>query len=161
MNKLTDLLVNVVAGSHLCPRQVRHAIYRRCGMKIGQANIWPGVAFSGNRCAIGDASWVNHGASFDCSGAEIVIGSNVGVAMGVTFVTSSHDVGKSERRAGTMRYESIRVADGVWIGACAVILPGCTIGRGCIIAAGAVVTRSCEPNGMYAGVPAKRIKNLD
>jgi carbonic anhydrase/acetyltransferase-like protein (isoleucine patch superfamily) len=38
--------------------------------------------------------------------------------------------------------------------------PGCTIGQVCVIAAMAVVTKSCEPNGLYAGFPAIRIKNL-
>jgi acetyltransferase-like isoleucine patch superfamily enzyme len=49
----------------------------------------------------------------------------------------------------------------VWIGANAIILCGVTVGEGCIIASGSVVTKDCYPNGMYAGVPAKRIKDLD
>jgi maltose O-acetyltransferase len=40
-------------------------------------------------------------------------------------------------------------------------MPGVTIGDGCTIASGAVVTRDCEPDGMYAGVPARRVKDLD
>ncbi len=160
MKKMASLLVNVVAKSPLCPKRWRHALYRRVGMRIGQADIWPGVGFTGARCAIGDWSWINHGSYIDCAEADVTIGKNVGIAMGVTLVTSSHEVGPPERRAGTMKHGPITVKDGVWIGACAVILPGCTIGEGCIIAAGAVVTKSCEPNGLYGGVPAKRIKDL-
>jgi acetyltransferase-like isoleucine patch superfamily enzyme len=40
------------------------------------------------------------------------------------------------------------------------VAPGVNVGSGCIIAAGALVVRDCEPNGLYAGVPAKRIKDL-
>jgi maltose O-acetyltransferase len=160
MKKLDDVLLNVVAKSHLCPSSLRLVIYRRLGMKIGQSDIWPGVGFRGTRCSIGDGSWINHGAYFDCEYGDIVIGANVGVGMGVMFVTSSHQMGKPERRAGAIHYQPVKVEDGVWIGAHAVILPGCTIGQGSVIAAMAVVTTSCEPNGLYAGVPACRVRDL-
>ncbi len=158
--KLENVLLNVVAKSYLCPGPLRRVLYRSIGMKIGQANIWPGVGFRGTRFRIGDWSWINHGVYVDCEYEDVVIGANVGVGMGVMFVTSTHQMGRPERRAGDIRYKPVKVEDGVWIGARAVILPGCTIGQGCVIAAMAVVTRSCESNGLYAGVPAIRIKNL-
>ncbi|MFJ6374559.1 DapH/DapD/GlmU-related protein [Pseudarthrobacter oxydans] len=80
--------------------------------------------------------------------------------MRVTFVTSSHRIGSRERRAGAATSAPITVGDGVWIGAAAVVLPGVTIGEGVIVAAGAVVTSDCAPNGVYAGVPARRVKEL-
>jgi maltose O-acetyltransferase len=40
------------------------------------------------------------------------------------------------------------------------VLPGVTIGAGCAVAAGAVVTADCEPDGLYAGVPARRVRDL-
>lgn len=48
--------------------------------------------------------------------------------------------------------------DDVWIGFGAIILSGVTIGQGAIIAAGSVVTKNCEPYGIYAGNPAKLVK---
>lgn len=45
-----------------------------------------------------------------------------------------------------------------WIGAHSIIKCGVKIADGCIIAAGAIVTKDTEPYGVYAGVPAKRIK---
>jgi hypothetical protein len=39
-------------------------------------------------------------------------------------------------------------------------LPGVVIGPGCVIAAGAVVVSDCKPNGLYAGVPARRLRDL-
>jgi maltose O-acetyltransferase len=41
-----------------------------------------------------------------------------------------------------------------------VILPSVTIGPGCIVGAGAVVTKDLEPNGVYVGVPARRVREL-
>jgi acetyltransferase-like isoleucine patch superfamily enzyme len=48
----------------------------------------------------------------------------------------------------------------VWIGAGAVVLPGVTIGRGAVVAAGAVVTAPVEPYTVVAGVPARPIKTV-
>jgi maltose O-acetyltransferase len=52
------------------------------------------------------------------------------------------------------------VGDGSWIGANVTILPGVTIGKDCVIGAGAVVTSDCAPNTVYAGVPARPIRML-
>lgn len=80
--------------------------------------------------------------------------------MQVSFVNSTHDIGDSEMRGGRVKSQPIVVEDGCWICSRVTILPGVTIGKGCVIAAGAVVTKDCLPNGLYAGVPAKRIKDL-
>jgi maltose O-acetyltransferase len=48
----------------------------------------------------------------------------------------------------------------VWMGARVTVLPGVTVGDGCVIAAGAVVTKDCEPGGVYAGLPARRIRSV-
>lgn len=92
--------------------------------------------------------------------ADIVIGNDVEVGFRVTFVNSSHQVGQDSHRAGKGFARPIVVGSGCWIGANVTILPGVTIGRGCVIGAGALVTKDCEPNGLYVGVPAKRIKTL-
>lgn len=91
---------------------------------------------------------------------SITIGNNCFIAMNCVLTTSTHEIGDSKRRAGNNRLLPIIIEDGCWLGTNVTVLPGVTIGRGCIIAAGAVVTKNCEPNGMYAGVPARRIKDL-
>ena len=53
----------------------------------------------------------------------------------------------------------ISIGNDVWIGSCVKILQGVTIGDGAIIGAGAVVTKDVGPYGIYAGVPAKKIKS--
>ena len=52
----------------------------------------------------------------------------------------------------------ILIGDDVWIGERAVILSGVEIGRGAIVAAGAVVSKSIPPYAIAAGVPAKVVK---
>ncbi len=62
------------------------------------------------------------------------------------------------RRAGKDVYKTIHIKEKCWIGAEVLILPGVTIGKGCVVAAGAIVTTDVEENTMVAGVPA-RISN--
>ncbi|MGE9905782.1 DapH/DapD/GlmU-related protein [Streptococcus alactolyticus] len=50
------------------------------------------------------------------------------------------------------------MGDGCWIGADVIILPGVTIGRGCVIVAGSVVIKDVEPNSLY--VSQHKIKKL-
>lgn len=50
------------------------------------------------------------------------------------------------------------IADGVWIGMRAMIMPGVKVGEGAIIAANSVVTKDVEPYSMVAGTPAKHVK---
>ena len=59
------------------------------------------------------------------------------------------------------RIGCIEIKDNCFIGAGSMILHGVMIGENCIIAAGSVVTKDCESNSVYAGVPAKRICSLD
>lgn len=80
--------------------------------------------------------------------------------MDVLFCVSSHEIGASTGRAGKDVKKGIKIGNGCWIGARVTILPGVEIKEGCVIASGAVVTSVCEPNGLYGGVPARRIKNL-
>lgn len=53
---------------------------------------------------------------------------------------------------------TIMIEDDVWIGARAIILPGVKIGKGCIIGAGAVVTKSFDDYSVIGGNPAKLLK---
>lgn len=55
-------------------------------------------------------------------------------------------------------YRPTLIGNDVWIGDNVLICGGCSIGDGVIIGAGSVVTKDLEPYGIYAGVPAKLIK---
>ena len=58
------------------------------------------------------------------------------------------------------KHAPVTVEDEVWIGAHVTILPGVTVRHHCVLGAGCVVTKNTEPYGVYAGVPARRIRDL-
>jgi maltose O-acetyltransferase len=92
--------------------------------------------------------------------APVSIGSNVFLAHDVALLTNTHEMGPSAQRAARTIGEPIVIEDGCWLGARVTVLPGVTIGRGCVIAAGALVTADCEADGLYLGIPARRVRTL-
>jgi virginiamycin A acetyltransferase len=54
--------------------------------------------------------------------------------------------------------EGVTIGNDVWIAEGVRIMPGVTIGDGCVIGSRAVVTKDCEPYGVYVGIPAKQVK---
>jgi maltose O-acetyltransferase len=156
-----DIVVNRVAGSVLTPNAVRWRLLRRVGMEIDKCLVNPGVVIESRDLAIGRDSFVNSGCWLDNSQARITIGRDVAFGQRVLVTTSSHDASDPAHRAGRNLGAPVTIGDGCWIGAQSVILPGVTVGAGCIVAAGAVVTRDCTPHGLYAGVPARRVRDLD
>jgi maltose O-acetyltransferase len=152
-------LVNVIAASPLWTPKQRARLLRRGGIDVRNGQIQPGCFFFSNQIEFGDWVWINHRAYFDTRDS-IVIGDRVGFGMDVMVLTSTHDPGDHENRRGPYRTAPVTIGAGSWIGARVTIMPGVTIGDGVTVAAGAVVTRDCEPDGLYAGVPAKRVKDL-
>jgi len=84
------------------------------------------------------------------------IGNYVAVAANTVFATVGHFYDKTERPMVTYGENAgpITVEDDVWICASCVITAHTTIRRGCVIAAGAVLTKDTEPYGVYMGTPA-------
>ncbi|MBB6635122.1 acyltransferase [Cohnella thailandensis] len=151
------ILVNNIAASSLLPNRIRAFLYRRLGIQTLTNAIRSRCQFRGTDIKIGYGSFLNHSCVVE---DHVEIGNNCKIAFDVIFCTSTHKIGSHEMRGGESIWKPIKVGDGCWIGARATVLPGVTIGDGCIIAAGAVVCSDCEPDGLYAGVPARRIKEL-
>jgi maltose O-acetyltransferase len=154
-----ELFINTVASSPLLVNPVRASLMRLYGIKTDTNWIRPGCYFGGSDIVIGVGTRVNYRCFFD-GAAPIRIGKRCGIGMEVMFCTSTHAIGMAVERAGADRPAPIIVEDGCWLGARTVVLPGVTIGHGCVIATGAVVCKNCLPNGLYTGVPARRIKEL-
>jgi maltose O-acetyltransferase len=152
--------VNVVGASPLLTGDGRQRLYRRAGLEVHTAEIGPGCYFHSDNLDIGSGTLINHGCHFE-NVERIEVGRNCALGMRVLLATSSHELGPPERRAGTWRIAPVRIGDGCWIGAGAILLPGVTVGPGCVVAAGAVVRDSCEPQGLYAGVPAVRVRPVE
>lgn len=108
----------------------------------------------GNDCALGK------NAEILCDKARVTIGNFVRVAAEVFIATGDHNYRDPDTpiiQQG-FRYQDVTIEDDVWIGRRAIIMPGICVGRGSIIAAGAVVTHDVPAMGIVGGVPARLIK---
>ncbi len=105
----------------------------------------------GNNCRI-------NGAHISVS-TEVIIGNNVRIAPYVLIMDDDyHDIG--DHFSGAGKKKPIIIEDDVWLASNAKILKGVTIGKGSVVATGAVVTKDIPPYTVAAGVPAKVIKQI-
>ncbi|WBW71207.1 serine O-acetyltransferase [Schizosaccharomyces osmophilus] len=93
--------------------------------------------------------------------APITIGDNVLFGPGVQLCTATHPLDIATRNSAQELAKPIKVGNNVWIGLSAVILPGVTLGDGCVIGAGSVVTKDIPPNTVAVGSPARVVKEID
>jgi acetyltransferase-like isoleucine patch superfamily enzyme len=93
----------------------------------------------------------------------VCIGHHVNLAQGITVTALNHNFADTNRRIDEQGISTkpVVIGDDVWIGANAVILPGVTIGRHVVVAAGAVVTKDVPDSCVVAGIPAKVVKKLE
>lgn len=159
MSRAWDFYVNSLAGSQYMPMHRRIAIYRRYGLDIETHRIYARCYFHTANIHIGPRTILNYGVHIE-NVARVEIGTESGLGLYSVVLTSNHDIGPHHARGGRWRREPVTIGDGCWIGARTVILGGVTIGDGCVVAAGSLVRKDCEPDGVYAGVPARRIKDL-
>ena len=94
----------------------------------------------------------------------IKLHNNIMVSAGVKFIT--HDASfVILNRLGQGRFSEevgcIEVMDNVYIGYNVIIMPNVRIGENVIVGAGALVSKDLEPNGVYVGIPAKKICSFD
>ena len=108
--------------------------------------------------SIGKSTFIGHNTLV--TGGKISIGANCDISANVTIHAGSHIIGDKFRRAGEAYMGNVVIGDGVWIGVSVVIIDGAIIGDSTIVAAGSTVIGQLEPNSLYAGVPAKKIKSL-
>ena len=104
------------------------------------------------------------GVNFGSEPYLIELADNVRLSFNVTFVT--HDGGTwtfrdNKRYADVIRYGKIYVGEHTFIGTGVIIMPGVTIGKRCVIGAGAVITRDIPANSVAVGVPAKVISTTE
>lgn len=92
----------------------------------------------------------------------VTIGNHVNLAQGITVTALNHNFENVELRIDEQGVSTnpVAIADDVWIGANAVVLPGVSIGSHSVVAAGAVVTKDVPAHSLVAGVPAKIIRKL-
>lgn len=108
----------------------------------------------------GKGTFVNHGCYF-MDGGTIHIGENVFIGPYCGFYTASHPINYADRNKGFERALPIKIGDHCWFGANVSVMQGVTIGAGCVIAAGSVVTKDVPENCLIAGVPATIKKKIN
>src|SRR5262245_15938735 len=158
---LTYLTNHLIA--HIPSFGLRRGWYRRVlGISIGPGSgvhlgcyVWfygPGQ-IRRDGVSIGANSRINRDCTLDIRGG-LTIGENVSISPEVAILTAQHGVADPEFRVENRR---VVIEDNVFVGTRALILPGVTLGRGSVVAAGAVVTRDVPPLAIVAGVPARAV----
>jgi acetyltransferase-like isoleucine patch superfamily enzyme len=146
---------------------VRHFWYRRLvGLAIDDsarvhlgAYLWSYGPRRVRRagCRIGPRTWINRDTCLDLRGG-LEIGSDCSISPDVTILTAAHGTNDPGFR---LIHGAVTIADHVWIGTRATVLPGVNIGQGAVVAAGAIVTRDVPRLAIVGGVPARVIGTRD
>lgn len=143
------------AAGWLPSNRLRYLLWRSLGARIGRHTsihrhcrfYRPGQVQVGDHCVILRETLLD-------GRRAIAISHNVNISEGVLIFSLHHDMTSPTFVAtGGM----VRIEDHVFIGARAIILPGVTIGRGAVVAAGAVVTKDVPPLSIVGGIPAREI----
>lgn len=130
-------------------------VFRRPVAVFGKFTVVnPARVKIGRNCAINHGVYILGRCGIDI-GDDVVLSANCMIIDG-TLATRSLD-------SGARNYvdKPVRIEDGAWIGAGAIILPGVTIGIQSIVGAGSVVTRDVPDGCVVAGNPARVIKKFD
>lgn len=142
---------------------------KHCGRNVYLRPMSSDIKGLGN-LSIGDGTSIPKGSTIYCTLAPLTIGKKVIFGPHPTIITGDHridivgkyiiDVTDDDKfENGINNYDApVVIEDDVWCGANVTILKGVTIGRGSVVAAGAVVTKSFPPYSIIGGVPAKLIK---
>ncbi|MFT3923599.1 MAG: acyltransferase [Myxococcales bacterium] len=164
MNLQSARLISRMIPAAVPPREanaIRVALLRQMGFSVGEGTVFAGMP---NLQATGDAMKgmleVGHDCSIDLEvtfdlGERITLGNSVTIGHQVLLLTTSHELGPRVHRAGPVTRQPIKICDGAWIGARAVILPGITVGAGAVVAPGTLVTKDVPEDTRVGGVPAK------
>lgn len=155
-------IMNGVQASPLVHPRLRTIILGFLGLKVARSARLAEHVFVGSRnIVIGEGVFINVGVFIDGS-ATVTFAERARIGPYVKILTGTHSFRASvyRRKLGDTLNLPVTVERGCWVGMGAILMPGVTIAEGCVIAAGSVVTRSTLPNGLYAGVPAVRKRDL-
>ena len=133
-------------------------IGRNCVLETGLFFKFDGVWEPGPSILIGDRVFLGRGTEFNIR-KSIHIGDDALIASGCRFIDHDHAtvVCDLPMNRQPCPEAAIVVEEDAWLGVNVVVLKGVRIGRGAVVGAGAVVTKSVPPYEIWAGVPARKI----
>ncbi len=148
--------------------KLRAKFIAKTGVKVGEeARICQSIEITflknTENIRIGKKCFINSGVCLACASpnVEIAIGNYVMIGPQCRLETMNHSVTLlGENKRGKFP-ESIVIEDQVWLAAGVTVLPGVRIGKGSVVAAGAVVTKDVPPNSLVGGVPARMIRSIE
>lgn len=138
---------------HIPLHSVRRLLYRFSGIKIGRGStihMWANF-FNPKNIVIGEDTIVGDNVFLD-GRDRLIIGNHVDIASQVLIYNSEHDLASNDFKATE---EPVEIGNYVFIGPRVTILPGVKVGKGAVLAAGAVVTKNVPNYSIVGGVPAK------
>lgn len=162
MHELSQEAIKITSeinNEYHTPDELRKLFSKLIGKKVDDSfNFFPPFYTDcGKNITVGKDVFINMGCKFQDQGG-ILIGNGVLIGHNVVLATLNHSENPDKRK--DMIPAQIIIKDDVWIGANSTILSGVTIGKGAIVAAGAVVTKDVEENTVVAGIPARVIKTI-
>jgi acetyltransferase-like isoleucine patch superfamily enzyme len=101
---------------------------------------------------------------FNTSSGEIIVEDDVCFGHNVCLLTGTHNIRKKGRKRIATYPQTGRdiiIHSGVWLASNVTVLGPCEIGENAVIAAGSLVMNNVKPNSLYAGSPAKFIKEIE
>jgi maltose O-acetyltransferase len=128
---------------------------RSCGENVlisPKAIIW-----SETEVEIGDNVCI-HSFTHIFAGGGLKIGNGTMISSNCSITTVTHPIDPLERHNNI--YKPIFIGENVWIGTGSIILPGVCIGNNSVVGAGSIVTRDIPPMQVFAGNPAKFMKEV-
>ena len=145
---------------------LRTLVWRAAGLRTGERVRIMGPLHLTGRARWQDNLTLGSGVFLSCPlqidlEAPVHIGDRVHIGQHVMLLTVDHEIGPSEQRCAATRALPIRIGDGAWLGSGSIVLPGVSIGKGAVVAAGAVVTRDVPDDTLVAGIPARIVRHLD
>lgn len=146
---------------------IRNILYRIVGFEVARTafvmsnlRLVSGVEGFYGKLHIGPGAVIGARVTINLDG-EVTIGKNVSIGPEVVIYTGTHPLGPgSQRRLSHLVVKPVRIEDGCWVGLAAIIVPGVTIGRGSVVAAGTVVTQDVPPNSYVEGNPGQVVRQL-
>ncbi len=90
----------------------------------------------------------------------LVIGNDVSMGTGTYIFTSTHPITCDVIRNTPLEKRPVVLGNDIWLGAGVRVMGGVTIGDHVAVGAGAVVTQDLPSNGVYAGIPARKLRDL-